>query len=199
LSIPGKNHYEGFDPDAVQLPRGVARRLAGQFGLEEEDSLDIEQILMSAVWRSLPHYDPTRGTKKVFLTRVIRNQARKIIEGQKAGCRDYCLCAGSLQDPVGVDEDGVQVELGETFKVVDYLRQTSGRIDPEEQAALAIDMDQAIQALPPILQAIGILLRQGLNDAEVARRLGISRTTFYKRRKEIQQRFEQAGIDDYLK
>ncbi len=194
-----KNHYEGFDPFAVRLAERIARQLAGRFGLNQEDRLDIQQELMIVFWRSRPRYDPSRGSEEAYITRVFRNQARKIIEWQKARCRDYSLRAGSLQDPVAIDADGNEIERGETFDVVDYLQQTSGRIDSEEQAALVTDMDRATRALPPRLRAIGSILGKGLSDVEAARQLGISRTTFYKRHKELQQRFEQAGLDDYLK
>lgn len=192
------NSYDGLDPFAVRLVRKMGRRLAGRFGLVEDDRHDVEQILMVAVWSSLPRFDPKRGCKEAFVTRVIRNQIRKIIEAQRAGCRDYRLLAGSLQDPVDCGSDGNLIEHGEALDASLYLRLTRGGRKPEDRTDLALDLGHAIRSLSPELRAICQLLAEGLSDTEVAQRLGISRSTFYKRQERIQQRLAVAGIEDYL-
>jgi len=198
MSSRWENCYEGLDPFAARLAKKMGRWTAGWFGLVDDDRCDVEQVLMIAAWRSLPRFDPKRGTKEGFLTRVMRNQFRKLIKEQQAGCRDYRRVAGSLQDFIHGDSDSGPVERGEAFDAGEYLRQTSGRIDSEEQTGLAIDLGCAIRPLAPELRAICGLLAEGFSDAEIARRLGISRPAFYRRMEKLQRRLELAGIDDYL-
>lgn len=176
----------------------MGRKLAGRYGLPADAQEDIEQNLALSVILALPRFDPVRGTEVAFITRVVRNDVRTIIAEQKAGCRDYRRLAGSLQDPIEVDPDGHPIERGESCDLDTYLRFTRGDPDPEETADLRLDLDRAAESLPRHLRAMLQVLRLRLTDTESARYLGISRETFYQRRRKLGQHLEQAGISDYL-
>lgn len=196
--MPFGNHYEGVDPYAARIVRSTSQRLIGKYGLREDDRDDIEQILIVAVLRNLPLYDESRGPREAFISRIVRNRTRNIIAGQKATCRDYRSRVGSLQDPIPSCHDGDEIEWGETFDAGEYLRLTRGQRGEAEQIDLRIDLGQVLSELPPDLKALCTSLIQGLNDTEAARQLGISRTTFYERRKRLKQRFMEAGLSIYL-
>jgi RNA polymerase sigma factor (sigma-70 family) len=176
----------------------MGRRLAGSYGLPPDAQEDIEQNLALSVILALPRFDPVRGTDVAFITGVIRNKVRKIIEEQKAACRDYRRRGGSLQDPIQIDPDSDPIERGESCDLGTYLWFSRGEPDPEETADLRLDLDRAAETLPRHLQTMLRVLRLGLSDTESARYLGISRETFYQRRRKLGQHLQQAGISDYL-
>lgn len=194
-----ENRYDGLDPFAVRLAKKVARRLVGQFGLELTDRPDLEQVLVLAVWKGLPRHEPGRGSREAFITRIIRNQARKIIAGQKAGCRDYRLLSWSLDDPLEPEPGRLPVERRETFDATEYLRITRGAPAEPDRMALAHDLAEACRKLPIDLRDLFDLLDSGLSDVEIAGRLEISRSTFYERRKRLGEALLRGGISDHLK
>jgi RNA polymerase sigma factor (sigma-70 family) len=163
----------------------------------EDDRPDIEQTLIVAVCIALPRFDPSRGSKEAFITRVVRNKVRNFLAERQAACRDYRLLAGSLQDPVRLDSERDPVEWGETFDARAYLRLTRGQSNLEEVADLVIDLDRVIPTLPASLRATWEILLLGLPDHEAAHRLRISRQTLYERRNKLMRRLKDAGISDY--
>jgi RNA polymerase sigma factor (sigma-70 family) len=192
-----KNRYEGLDPLVVEVVRCAVQRVAWQFRLSQEDREDIEQTLIVAGLHALTKFNPDRGTKEGFLTRVVRNKVRNILAERQAGCRDYRLLAGSLQDPVRLDSERDPVEWGETFDAGAYMRLTRGQSNPEEVADLVIDLDRVIPTLPASLRATWEILLLGLPDHEAAHRLRISRQTLYERRNKLMRRLKDAGISGY--
>ena len=66
-----------------------------------------------------------------------------------------------------------------------------------ELVELAVDVARVIECLPGELAIVARMLLDGEPDTVVARRLGISRATLYRRIGQLRQVFRQAGLDGY--
>lgn len=174
--------------------RAVGGRLKGVYGILDADRPDIEQELRIAVWQARDQFDPARGTWEGFVSRVIRNHARKIIARQRAACRDYRRVVGSLQDPIVSEPDDDPVERGEFLDADGYLRMSRRQGAWTDRNAPSRDIARVVAELPPDLQGVCAYLAQGMAVTDIAAKLGISRDTVYERRKALQQAFERAGL-----
>jgi RNA polymerase sigma-70 factor (ECF subfamily) len=136
----------------------------------------------------LLRYDAKRAGLKTFITRIIENKVASIIEYQGAAKRDYRLCTCSLNDQLVNDESGVAERI-DTVDQDDYLIRTGRQSRPAAEIRdLLIDVPKIIALLPADWRE---LCRRLMSDSasQVARDLGISRATVYRRLKRIRALF----------
>ena len=188
----------GLDDYAAWLIGHKARQLVGRAGFTEDDLPDLEQELAFDLLRRLRNFDPRKASRKTFTARVVEHHVATLIEGQRAGVRDYRLRGGSLNDVVGEDQDA-QVERGELVDEETYLRST-GRpsMALDKEVGLRIDLERLFADLPPELRQLCARLKRGQTMAEISRAIGIPRGTLYERMKELRKLAEDAGLAEYL-
>ena len=147
-----------------------------------------------AAWRARDQFDPARGSWEGFISRVMRNHARKMIAARKAACRDYRRLVGSLQDPIVSEPDKDPVERGEFLDADGYLRTSRRQGGWIDRDSTTRDVARVVAKLPADLQVICACLAQNMTLTDIAAQLGISRDTVYERRKALQRAFGQAGL-----
>lgn len=187
----------GIDRYAVQHIRFTARQLAGQAGFGASERKDLEQELFLDLLTRLPQYDPERGRRTTFISRVVANRVSTLIESQKAGLRDYRLRGGSLNERLE-DEEGRTVERLDTLDGEDHLLRTGAVSRPwEERQALAMDLAALMETLPPEWAMLCRRLRVE-TVSEISRDTGIARGTIYEWMGKLRGIFEEAGLREYL-
>jgi DNA-directed RNA polymerase specialized sigma24 family protein len=152
--------------------------------------------LRIAVLQARDQFDPARGSREGFVSRVMRNHARKMIAARKAGCRDFRSECGSLQDLIVPESGKAPRERGEFLDADGYLRISRRQGGWIDRNSTTRDVARVVAELPPDLQEICAYLAEGWTATAIAHRLGISRDTFYERRKAIQRALEKAGLRD---
>ena len=193
-----RNTYPGIDEYAANLIHYKARQLCRQPGFSQEDQPDIEQELMFELMKRLPEYDPSRATHNAFVTWVVLQKIADLIEAQLTQKRDPRVLIASLNDLVSTDEEGWFEERWATVDIEEYLHVTnSTNRSTEERIDLDIDLDRAMANLPKELRRLCDLLAEN-SIAEVARKLGIARSTLYSAIYKLRKVFEKAGLKDYL-
>ena len=191
-----QNSYDGIDKYAADLIRHKARQLVGKAGFTEDDRPDLEQELMIDLLQRMRHFNPAKAKKTTFMARIVERHISTILEARFAQCRDWRLCQTSLNEPLDNGE-------GDTTERIDFLdgegslgggtRETRERLAHE----IRMDLDRAIASLPEDLRDLCV----GLHDstmAEIAREMGIPRTTLYDRLSKLREAFIEAGLTDYL-
>lgn len=187
-----RNQYDGIDEYAVKLIRLKARQLVGKYGFTESDRDDLEQEMMFDLLSRLLRYDAKRAGRKTFITRIIENKVASIIEYQGAAKRDYRLCTCSLDDRLVNDESDASERI-DTVDQDDYLIRTGRQSRPAaELRDLQINLAKIMALLHPDLRNLCELLMAN-RPSEVARALGVSRTTICRRLKRIRTVFEIVG------
>lgn len=191
------NAYDGVDEYAIKLIRFKVRRLAGQAGFTQADIPDLEQDLVIDLLARLPRFDARRANRETFISRVVKNHIATLIEGQKAGVRDYRKNAGSLDERRDRPDGG----FGDTPPVLEnqaFLRQVvSAARKKEDLCDLRVDIETALKGLPPDLRHLCEQLMTS-SVSEVARETGRPRGTLYESIRKVRDRFEKAGLAVYL-
>jgi RNA polymerase sigma-70 factor (ECF subfamily) len=186
-----------LDTALLNVVRAKAMSLAGTYGFSQSDRDDIgQELLLDSIVR-LRKFDPAKSSRGCFVRRIVNNRVATLIEGQMAGRRDYRACRSSLSDPIdfGVGES---VELGDTVSGDDYEgRMGRCALSSSERTELQIDVARLIAALPAELAAVAVVLKSA-GVVEAGRRLGLSRSTLYRRLTPIRAAFAAAGLDAYL-
>jgi RNA polymerase sigma-70 factor (ECF subfamily) len=141
-----------LDDHTHRLIRFKARQVARQLNLTIQDRKDLEQDLYLDLWRRLPKYRARRGRKKTFIALVV----------------DRCVATWIARY---LGKRTREVLTGTNW---DNLPCHPPRRDPD----LIIDLERALNALPPVLRELSARLTHQ-TVTEIARELGIARATLY--------------------
>lgn len=179
----------------AQLPvmiRVGALRLLGRAGLTRQDLPDLEQQLLACVLRAESRFDPARASERTFYARVIANEGSKLVRARQAMKRGQR--AASLDE---VGEEGAC--LGSTIAQDAHQRRLERcPRTAEEQAELKFDMDEFIQRLPEHLAKLAEEMKNK-PIAQIARELGVPRTTLNGLVEVLRRRLEAAGFREHLR
>ncbi len=191
-----QNSYVGIDRYAADLIRYKAKKLAGTAGFTKDDIPDIEQELVVDLLQRMRHFNPAKAKKTTFIALIIERHILTILDFRFAQCRDWRLCQTSLNETLN-DEESDTTEMIELVDSDDFLGRTDR--EPLEQFAseIRIDVERAIESLSTELRKMCVRLSEN-TMVEIARELGIPRSTLYDRRTKLQEAFREAGLDDYL-
>ena len=164
-------------PYALNLIHQKARKLIGKAGYNESDFEDIKQDLTLEVVRCLPKFNPDKATYNTFIDRVIEGKICKLLR--------YLKCAETRLSP-----GSVFVQRGNLRRIrrivqraytlgQDEHDQRTGRYSRSqgERTDMELDIKMALEALPPKLRKIAIML-QSYSISEAAKKLGIPQGTF---------------------
>jgi RNA polymerase sigma-70 factor (ECF subfamily) len=191
-----QNSYDGIDKYAVDLIRHKVRQLVGKTRFTEDDRPDLEQELIIDLLLRMRYFNPAKAKKTTFMARIVERRIATILEARFAQCRDWRLCQISLNEPLDNGE-------GDTAEWIDFLDSEGSLISEirEPRAHLAyeirMDLNRAMVSLPEELRDLYERLRRN-TMAEIARDIGIPRSTLYDRLSKLRNAFREAGLEDYL-
>jgi RNA polymerase sigma-70 factor (ECF subfamily) len=182
----------------MNLVRHKAHQLLGRVGFTEADRADLQQELMIELLRKMKYYDPARGKKTTFMERVLKNHVTTIIRTRIAGSRSWHRCLTSLDEPLSADAtDDASTHLDQISYTDLVGREGIGTVE-HEMHPLRIDIARVLDRLPENLRLICERLKE-ISVAELAREMGVPRSTIYEKRKQIRRAFSKAGLQVYLK
>jgi RNA polymerase sigma-70 factor (ECF subfamily) len=161
--------------------RRKARQMVGRAGIKEQDHEDLVQELMLRLLRSLRLFDAAQADRKSFVTAVVERNAAKILRDRRAKKRN-----GGRVESLDVLLENLDEEPPD-LAVDDHAA---------EQADLAIDVADLLARLPAELRDLAERLKtQTLS--QVARDMGIPRSTLQRRVSRLRRHFEEAGLRNY--
>lgn len=186
-----------IDDFAARLIRRKARQLVGQAGFTRSDMDDIEQELVLKLLKHRSAYDPAQSHWHAFVTTVVERHTATILRNKRMEKRDHtrvCSLSIIVDDPINGPYE---------------LAQTIGRSELDRRLGLATRLDhdlaQLIQDLATVLADLPPAWREACerlkNDSisKVARDMGLPRSTLAYLLRCLRERFEAAGLADYLK
>jgi RNA polymerase sigma-70 factor, ECF subfamily len=192
--------HDDFNEKIDRFTRGIIRRkinqLIGRAGFTEQDRRDLEQELILRLLQSLPSFDPTQAHRNVFTTTVIERYVANVLRNKRAAKRDHRR-SRSLNVVIGEEEE-IPIELGDMIsqRELDARRVCHPRSD-EEVAMLVQDLADVMAKLPDELRGLAERLKSQ-TVSEIARDMGIPRTTLNESVRRLRRRFENAGLKAYL-
>jgi RNA polymerase sigma-70 factor (ECF subfamily) len=192
--------HNDLDQKLDRFTRGIVRRkinqLIGRAGFTRQDGDDLQQDLFLRVLQSLALFNSNQGHRNKFITAVVERHVANILRNKQAEKRDHRRIS-SLNVMVSIGEDEA-TELAETIgqRELDARRGRHPRTD-EELAQLAQDMTEMIATLPDELRELAERMKTQ-SVAEIARDMGIPRTTLHESVRRMRQRFEKTGLKDYV-
>ena len=189
-----------FNPSDDRFTRGIIRRkvkqLIGCAGFTKQDREDLEQDLILRVLQSMPRFNPAQAHHKTFITTVVERYVADILRNKRAEKRDHRRIS-SLNVTIKITGEG-PTELSQTIGARELdARLGRDRRSDEELLELAIDETDVLATLPESWQLL-LKLRKTQTMSELAREMGVPRTTLNDWMRRIRQRFENAGMRDYL-
>jgi len=189
--------FENRDSFASQLIRQKARQLVRHPGFTKSDQPDIEQELAVELFQKYDQFDPDRARETTFIARVIEHKAVSLVRARQAEKRHFRRNGKSLNETVS-DGEGETVERAQTIDAASAKRHTgqAPRSD-EEVAQLKLDIDEVLETLPAELRELAEMLTQ-MSEHAASQQLGRSRRQLAKDVARLRERFEDAGLRDYL-
>jgi RNA polymerase sigma-70 factor (ECF subfamily) len=176
-----------LDAYGKKLIAVMARKQVGKAGFTEADRPDIEQELAIDLFLRMRHYDPARGMRSTFMTCVVEREVARLIEARQTPRRSWQRRMHSLNAPIVDGEDSERIDA-----LIDPMS-----LSAQEQMILQLDVSLALDSLPDDLRELGERLLEG-PMAEVARELGLPRSTLYGRLDRLRKALSKAGLEDYL-
>jgi RNA polymerase sigma-70 factor (ECF subfamily) len=176
--------------------RRKAKQLVGRTGFTEHDREDIQQDLLVRILQGLRRFDPSRGHRNRFITTVAERYVANILRNKQAQKRDHRRVSSLNQTVETTSGKPVRLERAISDRERNSHLYRHQRSD-EELAQLALDMAEVIASLPESWQML-LKLRKTRTMAKIASELGVPRTTLNDQMRRIRQRFEDAGMREYL-
>ena len=179
-----RNNYPELGTYATQLIRSKAGQLVGKAGITQADCDDIEQELALDLWLRLKNYDPSKSSRRTFISRVVEHQVATLLKKRSAACRNWRLYRHSLDDP---DWQG-----GEALKtrIEEY---PDPRAKTRQAIEFELDLQAALEALPPDLRELWNLLLNS-NFMRVAKTTRIPRAALYEQVNLLHDALREAGF-----
>jgi RNA polymerase sigma factor (sigma-70 family) len=178
------------------IVRKKVRQIIGRAGFKSQDREDLEQELLTRLLHSLKSFDPAKAHRKCFVTAVVERDVANIMRDKKAKKRDHRRIS-SLHVMIEVADEG-STELSATIGDGEFnARLCRHRRSAEELSQLASDLADVVATLPDDLRALAERLKTQ-SIAEIARSMGIPRTTLNHSVRQILARFAGTGLREYL-
>lgn len=188
--------HQGIDPFTEGFVRKSARQLAGKFGFKRQDRDEIEQRLYVKLAKHLHSADSDEPTWKAFVAKTVRRHIATMIRDNQAEKRDHRR-ASSIH--VVVNRKGeAPVELADTIGNHQNRPRCGGTRSSQNLADLKLDLDASLNEMPPgKLREFCERLKYA-SISQVARDMGIPRTTLNAWLRKLRCRFEDSGLRDYV-
>ena len=185
----------GYARDVI---RHKARQLIGKYGFTRDDYDDLQQEMMLDLLRRLGKYDPSRAGLSTFVARIVDRKVSTLIRHQRQEKRDYRRPVCSLDAQVE-DQDGQARGLDEVLSQDAFDDEVARHDRPRaERLDLRLDLSLVLDELPDDLRQLALRL-QTRTVAEIARELGVPRSTLYEKGiARLRKIFEDKGLREYL-
>jgi len=174
--------FEPLHPMAMRMARGLCRRL----DLPAHEAEDFCQELLTDLLARLPAFDPTQGELGAFALTCFRHQVAELAHRTRR--------QRTMQHPVSLDDPlpgGLTV--GAMVAEADGYGAWMGQpTDASAEVERRIDLERAANVLTEADAPLCTALARG--DRDPARRAGLSRTTAFRRVRELRLRLCAAGI-----
>ncbi len=176
-----------IDDYALDRIRYRVEHVIGKFGYTTSDRDDLTQELILDLLEAMPFFDPTRGSRKTFICRVLDRKIRSLIRYQTAQKRDSQRVQQSV-DEIRLDHPAFDEER---------QRRRLGRasIHATVHIDVRLDVDTAVERMPRRLQRVAQVLASH-PPRQAARVLGVPRSRLEELMCEIRLYFEESGITD---
>jgi len=176
-----------IDDYVLDRIRYRVEHLIGKFGYTKSDRDDLTQELILDLLEAMPHFDPTRGSRKTFICRVLDRKVRSLIRYQTAQKRDSQRVQQSIDsvrpDDPTFDEEKQRERLGRSSTTA------------PDQIDLQLDVAEVLKRMPERLQRVAQVLASH-TPQQAARVLGIKRSELEEAMCELRLYFEEAGITE---
>ncbi len=135
--------------------------MLGKCGIGVDDLEDIEQELYLEVLKKSRTFDPDKGMPSTFIQCILQNKIADILSRKKTElmCRSFTEAGEVLDD----------------LEEAEFVDQSHSL----EMQELSMDVNNTVDSLTPLLQQACLLIGSGETMTEVAKRLGLKRSTFY--------------------
>jgi RNA polymerase sigma-70 factor (ECF subfamily) len=185
----------GYARDVI---RHKARQLIGKYGFTRDDYDDLQQEMMLDLLRRLGKYDPSKAGLSTFVARIVDRKVSTLIRHQRQEKRDYRRPVCSLDAQVE-DQDGQARGLDEVLSQDAFDDEVARHDRPSaERLDLRLDLSLVLDELPDDLRQLALRL-QTRTVAEIARELGVPRSTLYEKGiARLRKIFEDKGLREYL-
>jgi RNA polymerase sigma factor (sigma-70 family) len=182
------------DPDVHRIIRRKVRRVVGRAGITHQDVPDLEHDILLRILQRLPGIDPRNlhAVANRVADQGIIDHLRRLRSAKRASGPTT-----SLNTPV-VGPDGSTITQADTV-TQDHLhsRRNVSRIDPVKAIDFALDLAETLAHLPAQHRDVAKRLLEGDSLSQVARDLGVPRTTLSSRLRRLRERLERAGLREY--
>jgi RNA polymerase sigma-70 factor (ECF subfamily) len=178
LSVAPENTENLIDETTAKLIRVKSRQIVRQARLPRTDREDLEQQLTLHLLARLPGYDPAIRPRDAHVRMLLRQGAATVLRSLRACKR----CGPAVSLSATLPEEPIDRE---------------GLPSDRDRAEVASDVAEAVASLPAELREIAELLTNH-TVAELVHRLGVSRSTLYRRVADIRATFEARGLGNHL-
>ncbi len=183
-----------------RFTRGIVRRkvrqLIGRAGFTKQDREVLEHDFYARVLQGMRSFDSSIAHRNKFVTAIVERYVANILRDKRAEKRDYRR-VNTLHVMVDIGEDE-EVDLAQMISQRDLNAQRHRYPRSEEELArLAQDLTEVMSKLPDELRDLAERLKMQTRS-EIARDMGIPRTSLGELIRRLRRRFEDAGLKDYL-
>lgn len=186
-----------IDPGIRRIIRAKARALVRSAGYLEDDVEDITQDLILHLLLHPVIHDTSRGSLSTVVRWILDRKIVNMVAARYAVKRDVRRCQVSLDDPVrlGDNESGT---IHDVYNMDSYL-QITGKTTQSlmDLRMLASKVKSVLASLPPELRMIAEMLKDQ-RKGEIARELGIPRSTLYDACRRLREIFIAHNLEEYL-
>jgi RNA polymerase sigma-70 factor (ECF subfamily) len=156
------------------------------------DSPDIEQELALDLMQRASRWNPTKGTWRGFVWRVVQNHMSSLLKNARSQRRGQQYATFSLHRLERVPEEGC-----DGHELTQEVADTERPLTRPSSTELRIDLFVAIDRLPEDLRVVCLRLQEE-SVHDIARSLGCSRKAIYRRLTKASALLAEAGLRDYL-
>lgn len=173
------------------------RQTIGTSSFANHDREDLEQEIYIRVAKSVEQFDEEVGHLYPFICTIVQRHLANLVRNRGRSKRGPSRI-GSLSLMVTLP-DGGSTELSQLIGEDDRNRRLGreSRLSEQDLTDLQIDLAQEIAKLPEQWRHL-LQRRQTQSMSEIARDLGVPRTTLNDWMRHIRSRFEAVGLDKYL-
>ena len=173
------------------------RQTIGTSSFANHDREDLEQEIYIRVAKSVEQFDEKVGHLYPFICTIVQRHLANLVRNRGRSKRGPSRI-GSLSLMVNLP-DGGSTELSQLIGEDDRNRRLGreSRLSEQDLTDLQIDLAQEIAKLPEQWRHL-LERRQTQSMSEIARDLGVPRTTLNDWMRHIRSRFEAVGLDEYL-
>ena len=173
-----------FDDYAHEQVRIRSKILVDQFELPPDDCDDLQQDMFIELVKAQKRFNPDKASRHTFVSRVLdcfckyytrRESARNRRDHWETPCSDIDKDFSLDNRPVGA---GVLASM----------------VSNED----LLHLQRVVAELPDDLRQLCEAFMHNTDKRAVAKALGVSRSTIYRRRAKIREHFEMAGIEFFL-